>query len=112
MGELRAWRDMQPGDDLVFPGREGRWLPKCWIGDTFTAALPRAGIRVEGRNLVAHSLRHGYNTMIRRHVPEGVLRALTGHSSAAMSDRYDHPGIAERVAELEPARETVGRLLG
>jgi integrase len=61
---------------------------------------------------VFHSLRHGYNTMLRRLVPADTLRALTGHASDAMSAHYDHPAVADRVAALTPAREAVEGLLG
>jgi hypothetical protein len=37
---------------------------------------------------------------------------FTGHKSAAMRDRYDHPELADRITALEPAREIVEGLLG
>jgi hypothetical protein len=49
---------------------------------------------------------------MRRLVPEGVLRSLTGHHSEEMTDIYDHPTQLELVGELEPARQAVDGLLG
>jgi hypothetical protein len=49
--------------------------------------------------------------MLRRTVPAETLRALTGHKSVAMTERYDHPEIADRISALEPARKMVEELL-
>jgi len=117
MAELTAWRGEQEWnepDDLVFAGAIGRRIPMsaAAISHTFPIALARAGISREGRNLVVHSFRHTYNTALRRLIPAETLRALTGHKSVAMSDRYDHPELADRVKALEPARKMVEAILG
>ncbi len=41
----------------------------------------------------------------------GLLPKLLGHPSEETTDIYDHPSIAERVAELEAAREAIEGLL-
>ena len=47
------------------------------------------------RLLGFHSARHWCNTTIRGSIPESVLRKTIGHSSSAMSDRYDHLMLEE-----------------
>ena len=117
LAELQRWHDQQEWNepcDFVFPGSVDRGTPLCAaaVSHCFPAVLARAGISREGRNLVVHSFRHTYNTMLKRTVPAETLRALTGHATEAMSERYDHPQIADKVAALEPARGVVEGLLG
>jgi integrase len=125
--ELKAWQEAslwRKPTDMIFPGA-ARGIPVS--AATITHALPStilmlnaaakkeglpAAIETKGRNLVVHSFRHTYVSRLRRLVPEGVLRSLTGHHSEAMTNRYDHPDVRELVAELEPAREAVKGLLG
>lgn len=57
------------------------------------------------RNLSFHSLRHFNNTCLRGAVPDETLRKLTGHSTEAMTDRYDHTTEADLVS-LARAQET------
>jgi integrase len=116
LAELAAWRREQQWnepDDLVFMGAVDRRIPMSAgaVSHSFIPALARAGISRAGRNLVVHSFRHTYNTMLKRTVPAETLRALTGHKSEAMSERYDHPELADRVSALEPARSVVEKLL-
>lgn len=66
-------------------------------------ALERAQIVVEGRNLVPHSLRHTYNTVMRQVLPEEILRRFTGHKTVEMTDWYDHAVMQDRIAKLEPS---------
>jgi integrase len=61
------------------------------IGTHYKAALAAIGIEEperRERNLTFHAWRHFYNTNIRPYVPDYQLRMLTGHSDAAMTDRY------------------------
>lgn len=115
--ELTAWQREQAWnepDDLVFAGAVGRRIPMsaAAISHSLTPILTRAGISREGRNLVVHSFRHTYNTALRRLVPAETLRALTGHKSVAMSDRYDHPSRHAMIEALSPARLAVENLIG
>jgi integrase len=117
LAELTAWRREQEWnepDDLVFASSLGSRAPICAaaISHGLAPVLARAGVERGERNLVVHSFRHTYNTLLRRTVSAETLRALTGHKSAAMSERYDHPEIADRVAALEPARKMIEGLLG
>ncbi len=52
------------------------------------------------RNLNFHAWRHWYNSMLRGSLPEHELRALTGHSSEKMTDRYTQ---AQLTAEMRKA---------
>ena len=61
------------------------------IGKHYKNALAAIGIgeeERERRNLTFHAWRHFYNSNIRPYVPDYQLRMLTGHSGAAMTDRY------------------------
>ena len=123
MAELATWRDLsiwREPEDLIFPG-SGRGIP---LGAaTVTHALPNALERLERqaakkqlpppivvgeRNLVAHSFRHTFTTLLRRNMPKpSLLPKLLGHRSEETTDIYDHPSIEALLEELEPARPAV-----
>ncbi|MFA6887783.1 MAG: tyrosine-type recombinase/integrase, partial [Fermentimonas sp.] len=42
------------------------------------------------RNIDFHSLRHTFNSNLRGLINEKSLRAVVGHESVEMSDRYTH----------------------
>jgi integrase len=59
----------------------------------FYKALRTIGIDEEARiarSISFHSLRHWSNAMLRGSVADSKLRLLTGHSTEAMTARYDH----------------------
>jgi len=56
------------------------------------------------RNITFHSLRHFANAELRGAVPDETLRKLTGHSTEAMTDHYDHTTEAD-LAALAKAQE-------
>jgi integrase len=73
----------------------------------FYKALALIGIdesRRTARALSFHSLRHWSNAMLRGAVPDAKLRMLTGHSTEAMTARYDHATEAD-LLELANAQE-------
>jgi integrase len=76
-------------------------LPDGWL------LVERAEINTEGRNLVAHSLRHSYNTLMRAVLPEEVLRRFTGHKTPKMSATYDHPALLDQIKKLAQSRGIV-----
>lgn len=43
-------------------------------------------------------------------MPDDVLRLMTGHSDAAMTDLYDHPSIEDHLARLLPARDAINAI--
>ena len=110
--EVLAWWRKQAlfkeADDFLFPG-SGRTNPitRRAISIQLRPAMERAGIAFSGRNLVVHSFRHTYNTLMRRVLPDELLRGQTGHRSIAMADRYDHPSLEERLLKLESLRPAV-----
>lgn len=57
------------------------------------------------RNLSFHSLRHFANTRLRGAVSDNTLRKLTGHSTEAMTDHYDHTTEFD-ILELAKAQES------
>lgn len=58
------------------------------------------------RNITFHSLRHFADAQLRGAVPDETLRKLIGHSSAEMTDHYDHATAAdlEAIARAQKAR--------
>ncbi len=87
--------------DYVFTNW-GKKLAKKTIERQLIPGLERAEVKINGRNIVVHSLRHTYNTIMRDlliagNVPEEYLRWFTGHKNVTMTDRYDHPEIDRRM---------------
>jgi integrase len=106
---LNRWGEPQPSD-VVFWGKD-RVTPisKEPILKQFKAALRRAGIGEEERkrrNILFHSYRHGFNTMVRGKVPDEQLRRVTGHKTLAMSDNYDHPS-PEQLKDVAAVQESL-----
>lgn len=106
---VKRWGDPQPSD-VVFWGKDRNTpLTKTGILKQFKAALARMGIE-EGerkrRNLIFHSYRHGFNTLVRGKVPDEQLRRVTGHRTLAMSDNYDHAG-PEQLKDVAAVQEKI-----
>lgn len=73
----------------------------------FTKAMIKSGLDEESlklRNITFHSLRHFANARLRGAVPDETLRKLTGHTTEAMTDHYDHTTAADLKA-LATAQE-------
>ncbi len=100
----------QEPEDLVFYG-ESRDSPihaRRFI-DSLYAALAAIGIDEEkrkARNLDFHSWRHFLNSISRGKVPDEKLRLITGHRTAAMTDRYTHI-LEEDFVEIRKVQEEV-----
>ena len=108
---LSEWHEETPftePDHLVFYGL-GPDQPygKRALMDHFRPALLRAGIDSTGQNLVVHSLRHTFVTLLREILPEKMLREFTGHRSVKMTDHYDHQTIEARLNKLEGSRRLI-----
>ena len=90
-------------ESLVFPAL-GRATPmdRDTLRTKLSEALPIAKVKLGGRNLVVHSFRHTYVTLVRSVLPETALRTLTGHSSERMTDHYDLVGVELLAARLRP----------
>ena len=81
-------------NDLIFLGSERtKPVTRKTMSRHFEQALKRTGIEVGNRNLVIHSFRHTYNTLLRPLLPKDVLQSMTGHRTDSMTDRYDHPDL-------------------
>lgn len=105
----RLW-DRSPQNDpdsFVFTANgETPW----WTNYTykyFKRALDNAEIQKGGnRVLKFHSFRHTYVTRLRRQeVNEQVVQSTVGHSSAAVTDIYDHKELSDRRKLIEQHRE-------
>lgn len=111
---LEHWREKAPWSepgDLVFASeRRDRPQTREWLSGTFGAALKRAKVKTAGRVLVVHSFRHTFNTRMRKVLPADLLQAMTGHHSAEMTERYDHPTPSEMVDRLSPAKKLIESL--
>lgn len=101
---LAKWRshsEHADDSDLIFPNLEGCPLQGSVALTNFRKGLERIGISQTARNLVIHSLRHTFNTLYRAALEDEKLQRLTGHSSNAMTDNYDHPDIGTIVEGVE-----------
>lgn len=105
---LNWWHEESPfrsSDALVFFGDAAQHpLNAKTLQKILARALDGFGVAKGDRYLTTHSLRHTYNTMIRRSIPADALLALMGHRDSGMSDLYDHPEIADRIKALEGVR--------
>jgi integrase len=96
-----------PGHFLMYGLKPDAPLNVRALERMFYKALHRIGIDEvarRGRDLSFHSLRHWSNATLRGSVSDAKLRLLTGHSTEAMTDRYDHATDAD-LAELAHAQE-------
>jgi integrase len=96
-GLARTLKDeMKPksDDELVFanPLTE-KPFERGLLMDTFRRVLKAKDIDIAGRNIVIHSFRHAFNTAVNQELGGDVVRLMTGHTSARMTERYDHPDI-------------------
>lgn len=108
---LRWWQSKAryPGDeDLMFCQKDGRTpIGRQAPMDNYLRALDRAEISRDGRNLVVHSFRHTYNTLLKNRLPGDILREFVGHKSVAMTDRYDHGEIEDALQKVKPAAQAI-----
>jgi integrase len=110
---LEHWKASTPfhdPEDLIFYGSNGSNGSRPIMGKTlrnrFPKALEKAEIKTEGRNLVLHSFRHTYNTLLKNVLALDILQETTGHSSESMTERYNHPSLKDsyqRILEHEDA---------
>lgn len=83
-------------------------LVRVALGEKYDDAKPeelRTALETwKARRVTYHSLRHWANAMLRGSVSDEKLHLLTGHSTEAMSARYDHTTEAD-LSELREAQE-------
>ena len=111
---LKKWNEESPlsgADDFVFFGKKMDFrtqpLNRRTLDDKFKRALKVAQIDIDGRNIVIHSFRHTYNTIMRSKLTEEQLHYMMGHKSRAMTDRYDQATPLQKVEALLPALEKI-----
>jgi len=88
------------GSLKVFWSDKSRTNPisASYLINHFYKALKAIGITDElrlERNVDFHSLRHTFNSTMRGRVTDKSLRAVVGHETEAMSDRYTHESEQE-----------------
>jgi integrase len=96
-----TWKDP---DDLLFRDAAGNPRNHNWLRRAFRPALDAAKIKPGDRNIVVHSFRHTYNSMMRTVLPDAILRAMTGHRSESMTRVYDHPDAEALVRRLDSVK--------
>jgi len=90
-----ALRSMQGGGDLVFCNDDGRKLAPGQFHEILWAAQRRAGLR----RIKWHELRHSFASILASGgMPLFILRALLGHSSVKMTERYAHLAAGQSAA--------------
>ena len=93
------------GEDFIMPDIAERYARdpsgvSDWVGRYFSRAGIKTKIKEDGWSKARadasyHSLRHTFITRaIEAGVPAPIVRALVGHNTAAMTDRYTHVGEA------------------
>lgn len=90
-----AKKNPHPGSKWVFWSKKSPNNPvaSSFFLKQFYTALKYTGIDEDARkarNIDFHSLRHTFNSNLRGRITEKALRAVVGHESEAMSDRYTH----------------------
>jgi integrase len=77
--------------ELIFQNTKGLPIDRGVLMAVWKRVLNNNQIPLEGRNLVIHSLRHGFNTKVKDKLGGDIVRLMTGHTSEKMTARYDHP---------------------
>jgi len=98
-------------EDLVFWGPDPQApIDHRSILDMLYGALENIGInkkKREERNITFHSWRHFLNTSMRAiGYPDWKIRLMTGHSTAAMTERYHHPNL-EHFDDMRKMQRTI-----
>jgi len=108
---LELWYSETPfkdKEDLIFFGMGAdKPLNRKSLSYYLSQCIKRSGINTKGRKLVVHSFRHTFNTIMRKILPEEILRELTGHKSREMTDLYDHPTVDDRLKKLSKSRNLI-----
>ena len=91
---------------LIFANQSNPHVPvdHKTVAEKLYAAFNAVGIPEQERrlrNVTFHSWRHFFNTMMRTRVPDELLRTVTGHRNAEMTDHYTH----FQIEDLNPVRE-------
>lgn len=85
-----------PGD-YVFAGATSRPVCRKTVSLQLHKGIENAEIDTTGRKIVAHSLRHTYNTKMKELLAGEILRNFTGHKTEEMTEHYDRPFLEDRL---------------
>jgi integrase len=104
LNHLAAWKEIaiKKGDnEFVFYNRKGSDHVR---GDSilayFKRVLKRNGF-APNKNLVIHSFRHTFTTVLAEKLPIESVMAFTGHKTASMIARYSHPSNATTLKNMK-----------
>lgn len=81
-------------DELLFPARGGAHHVPGGFAPILHKAIDALGL--PKRRGAAHRLRHSANNLLRQVASAEVTRAITGHSSSALTWHYSHVGVEEK----------------
>jgi integrase len=93
VGELKKQHNPEHDAAFIFLNSKGAPIDRGVLMAAFKRVLKQNGITQDGRNLVIHSLRHGFNTKVKESLGGEVARLMTGHTSEKMTARYYHPDL-------------------
>ena len=105
--ELRKY--MRGEDDYIFTTNGRVPVSGSYINEYLDMAMASAGIRREG--LTFHSFRHFFNSQLVASGVQGeVVRAVIGHESEAMTERYLHLQSSQ-LGAVAAVQEAIGRMI-
>lgn len=97
-------------NNYIFTREDKKVVRQEYLEKTFKRAIKLAGIKVENRKLVPHSLRYTYITRLRRFLPVDLVQQIVGHSNSKMTDYYTRFGFDELQVKVAGALEAVNKL--
>jgi len=97
---------MNPAAGWIFPTEKGTLHKGSPLRDLLDAACTACGTK---RRVTCHGLRHTANDLLRRITDGEVVRAILGHSTAAMTHHYSHVDEGEkRIAAMRVLEVVTG----
>lgn len=97
-------------NNFIFTREDKKVVRQEYLEKTFKRAIKLAGIKLENRKLVPHSLRYTYITRLRRFLPVDLVQQIAGHSNSKMTDYYTRFGVDELQVKVAGALEAVNKL--
>jgi integrase len=99
---VRTGRPVGP-KDWIFPSTRGTCRRGSILTKPIRKVLEKMGL---DRRFTPHGMRHTFNDLVRRTAQDGVLvRNMTGHTDARMTDKYSFPDLLEKNAAVHRAFE-------
>ena len=100
---------MRGDDDYIFTTNGKAPVSGSYINEYLEIAMASAGVQREG--LTFHSFRHFFNSQLVASGVQGELvRAVIGHESEAMTERYLHLQ-ASQMKPIMQVQEAIGRMI-